>query len=247
MKVSVITVVYNNAKHIAGAIESVLSQNYSCIEYVIVDGGSTDGTLEIIEKYRDHIAVSISEPDHGIYDALNKGVTLSSGDVVGFLHSDDVFTHSGVVSTIVRQLSTFGADVVYGDLDYVNENDTGRIIRHWMAGSFAKKRLKLGWMPPHPTVYVRRKVYEQFGGFDLTYQIAADYDFMLRILSKGGLKVVYQPEVLVKMRLGGESNRSFLNIVRKSMEDYRALKKNNVGGIMALFCKNISKVPQFFI
>jgi len=147
----------------------------------------------------------------------------------------------------VHHLSKFEADVVYGDLDYVHDNDTSHIVRHWQAGSFTKERLRFGWMPPHPTVYAHRKVYEQLGGFDLTYEIAADYDFLLRMLNKVDLSVGYLPEVLVKMRLGGVSNRNFSNLIRKSTEDYRALKSNKVGGMLALIWKNFSKLPQFFM
>ena len=247
MKVSVITVVFNDVEHIVGAIESVISQNYSCIEYIVVDGGSTDGTLEVINEYRDQISLIFSEPDRGIYDAMNKGISLSSGEVVGFLHADDFFSSCGVISSIVDHISSIGSDVVYGDLDYVSENNADHVVRHWQAGPFIKEKLRSGWMPPHPTVYAVRKVYEQLGGFDCSYRIAADYDFMLRILSKDELKIGYKPSVLVKMRTGGESNRNLSNIIRKSMEDYRALKSNQVGGIMALIYKNLRKLPQFFI
>jgi glycosyltransferase len=245
MRVSIITVVFNNAAHLSGAIESVFSQDYPSIEYIIIDGGSTDGTLDVVDKYRDCISVFLSEQDRGIYDALNKGISLSTGDVIGFLHSDDLFAHDSVISEIVQRFESDSVDVLYGDLDYVQVDEVERVVRHWKAGLFSRRKLKFGWMPPHPTVYMRREVYQYFGQFDLSYQIAADYDYLLRTFRDDELHINYFSEVLVKMRTGGISNRSLSNVVRKSIEDYRALKHNQVGGMMALFCKNIFKLPQF--
>jgi len=247
VKVSVITVVFNNALYISNAIESVLSQDYGNIEYIIIDGCSTDGTIEVIDKYRDCIQVFLSEHDDGIYDALNKGVNHATGDIVGFLHSDDMFMDKGTVSSIVRRFESSQIDVLYGDLDYVKNDGVECVVRRWRSGLYSCKKLTLGWMPPHPTVYARREVYQRFGEYDLTYQISADYDYMLRIFTSHDLRIDYLQEVLVKMRLGGVSNRSLYNIVRKSMEDYKALKKNQVGGAFALFFKNLSKLPQFFL
>jgi glycosyltransferase involved in cell wall biosynthesis len=247
VKVSVITVVFNNVVHISGAIESVLSQEYPFIEYILIDGGSTDGTLDVIEEYRDRIHILLSEPDCGIYDALNKGIDLASGEIIGFLHSDDLFAHDSVISSIVEGYVKFNADVVYGDIEYVQVDNVKRVMRYWRAGLFSQKKLNIGWMPPHPSVYVSRQAYKRLGGFDLTYRISADYDFLLRMLSDSMFRVHYLSEVLVKMRLGGTSNRSLSNIIRKSIEDYRALKSNGVGGVFALFWKNISKIPQFIM
>ena len=244
---SIITVVYNNADHINGAIQSVLSQDYPHIEYIVVDGGSTDGTVEAIELFGNQIQVFLSEPDNGIYDALNKGIASSSGDVIGVLHSDDLFAHDGVVSQIASAFIEDKTDVAYGDLDYVKKHQVNTVVRHWRAGEFSLGKLTHGWMPPHPTFCVRRVLYEQLGMYDLSYNIAADYECMLRFLSKQGLRVSYIKEVLVKMRVGGTSNKSLINIFQKSREDYRALKSNHVGGIFALFMKNLSKLPQFFI
>jgi len=244
---SIITVVYNNEEHIGDAIQSVLSQDYDAIEYVVIDGGSTDRTLDIIHEYRDRISVVVSEPDAGIYDALNKGIGLATGQVIGFLHSDDLFAHCGVISSLASKFSETGADAVYGDLDYVQKMNSGSVVRHWRSGEFSPRKLKHGWMPPHPSFYARREVYSRLGGFDLSYRIAADYDCMLRILTDESISAAYLPEVLVKMRTGGVSNRGLLNIARKSREDYRALRSNGVGGIWALLWKNLGKLPQFVV
>lgn len=245
MKISVVTAVFNNRETIAAALDSVLAQTGADYELVVIDGGSTDGTLEVLNRYAERIAVLVSEPDKGIYDALNKGIQRASGDVVGFLHSDDLFADAGVLSRIAAAFADPGVEAVYGDLLYVRKDNTDQVVRYWRAGDFSRSRLSWGWMPPHPTFYVRRGVYVRLGGFDMSYRIAADYDCMLRFLGRGGVCVAYIPEVLVKMRVGGASNRSLRNIARKSSEDLRALRRNGVGGIGALIWKNLSKLPQF--
>ena len=245
MKISVVTAVYNAKNTIVDAIESVLNQSCSGVETIIIDGGSTDGTKEILEQYRDRLSLFISEPDKGIYDALNKGIKYATGDVVGFLHADDLFEDTSVLSKVAEAFSDPSIDAVYGDLVYVNKAESDRVIRYWKSGEFSRDKLKHGWMPPHPTFYVRRSVYEMMGGFDTSFHIAADYDCMLRFLGRAGVKCAYIPEVMVKMRLGGASNRSLGNIIRKSREDYRALHNNSVGGLWTLLWKNLSKLPQF--
>ncbi len=247
MKISVITAVYNNRSFIADAIESIISQHDVSVELVVVDGGSTDGTLQILQGYGNRIHYLSSERDDGIYDALNKGIAKSSGDIVGFLHSDDFFENSKVLLRIVDLFVRFNLDAVYGDLKYVQREDPSVVVRFWKSGAFESSNLALGWMPPHPTFYVRRDIYQKLGAFDTTYRIAADYDCMLRFLKQDGFKVGYIPEVLVNMRVGGESNRSLRNILRKTREDYRALQRNKIGGVVALAWKNISKISQFFI
>ncbi|MGQ0792583.1 MAG: glycosyltransferase family 2 protein [Deltaproteobacteria bacterium] len=246
MKISIITVVRNNKNLIAGCIESVLAQTYSNIEYIVIDGGSTDGTLDVIKRYEPRISRWVSEPDRGIYDALNKGISMATGDVIGFLHSDDFYAHAGVIGKVAEALARSLADSVYGDLVYLSA-DGGRVVRLWRAGEFRRDLLRWGWMPPHPTFFVRAEVYRRLGGFNTDFSIASDYELVLRLLMKYEISTRYIPEVLVKMRMGGRSNGRVRNVVKKSIEDYRALKMSGMSGaLFALVFKNISKVPQFF-
>lgn len=245
IKISVVTAVFNGEKTIAQAIESVLGQNYPAVESVVIDGASLDATLSILEPYRPRIGKLISEPDEGIYDALNKGIRHATGDVIGFLHADDLFEDDGVLGKVAAAFEDPNIDAVYGDLVYVRHDNVGWIIRYWKSGRYDQAALARGWMPPHPTFYVRRTVYERLGGFDPRYQIAADYDTVLRFLVVGKIRAVYIPEVLVRMRAGGVSNRSLRTILRKSKEDLRALRSNRVGGVGVLLWKNLSKLPQF--
>jgi len=243
-KISIITSVYNNRDTIAEAIESVLSQNYNDIEYIIVDGGSADGTVKIIENYGDRITKFISEKDKGIYDGLNKGINLATGDLICFLHSDDLYASEDIIALVAKEFEDADIDGVYGDLVYTPKNDTSKVLRYWKSKEFEAGLLKKGWMPAHPTLFLKKEVYDKYGTFDLDFKIAADYDFMLRVLS-GGIKVKYIPQVLYKMRVGGESNKSLKNIMLKSKEDLKALKKNNIGGVGTLLIKNVSKITQF--
>lgn len=245
MKISIITAVYNARGTVGDAIESILAQSYPDIEMVVIDGASTDGTLSALEAYKARLGVLISEPDKGIYDALNKGIAHASGDVIGFLHADDVLASEDSVRRIADAFSDPSTDAVYGDLVYVQKRDCGKVVRYWRAGEYLRPRLKTGWMPPHPTFYVRRSVYDQMGSFDPSFRLAADYDCMLRFLWQGAITCRYIPEVLVKMRVGGASNRSIANILRKSAEDYQAIRRNKVGGLYTLVWKNVSKIPQF--
>jgi len=244
MKISIITSVYNNKETIEDAIKSVLSQTYENIEYVVVDGGSSDGTLDIIEKYKDQIDVLVSEPDKGIYDGLNKGLDLATGDVVAFLHSDDLYADEHTIEHVASVFKKEDVDGVYGDLIYTPKEDTSKVLRYWKSKDFHPDLLKQGWMPAHPTFFLKKEIYDKYGKFDLGFKIAGDYDFMLRVLSKG-IEVKYLPEVIYKMRVGGESNKSLKNIILKSKEDLKALNKNDIGGVATLLIKNFSKVGQF--
>jgi glycosyltransferase len=245
LTISVITAVFNRVDTIGQALSSVQGQTGVRVQHIVIDGASSDGTLQVIEAQREQPAVLVSEPDRGIYDALNKGLALATGDVVGLMHSDDYFADERVLERVALAFADPAVDGVYGDLDYVAKDDTSRIIRRWRSGAYHPSRLARGWMPPHPTLYLRRSVIEQWGGFDTRFRIAADYDAMLRYLGQGQIRLAYLPEVLVKMRVGGESNRSLSRILRKSKEDYIALRRNGVGGVAALIWKNLSKLPQF--
>ncbi|MFZ2449489.1 MAG: glycosyltransferase family 2 protein [Methylovulum miyakonense] len=246
MKITLITSVYNNQETIAEAISSVLSQTYPDIEYIIIDGGSTDGTVDVVKPYQDRLATFISEPDKGIYDGLNKGIKLATGDIIGFLHSDDLYEDNQVIEKVAQAFMDYGVDSVYGNLTYVDKNDPTRIIRYWQSGGFSLNKLRHGWMPPHPTFFVKRDVYERYGLFDTRFKIAADYDLILRFLGKQQISTHYIPSVLIKMRVGGASNKSWKNILRKSTEDLQAMKNNGIGGIFSLVIKNLSKLQQFF-
>jgi glycosyltransferase involved in cell wall biosynthesis len=246
IKISVITAVYNCESTVGQAIESVLAQSYPAVESVVIDGGSTDGTLAVLKHYHQRLSVLISERDQGIYDALNKGIGLAIGDVIGFLHADDVFESNLVLAKVAAAFEDSSIDAVYGDLVYVRHNDIAHVIRYWKSGSYDVAALRCGWMPPHPTLYVRRAVYERLGRFNTRYRISADYDTVLRFLLIGKIRATYIPEILVRMRTGGVSNRSLKTIVRKSLEDIQVLRGNRVGWMTALALKNLRKLSQFF-
>lgn len=248
MKVSIITAVFNNFDTIEDTIISVLSQKYEDIEYIIIDGGSTDGTLEIINKYRDKISRWVSEKDNGIYDALNKGVKMSTGDIIGFLHADDMYANSMVLDWVVSRIMNCNADSCYGDLQYVYKTNVSKTVRYWKSRPYRDGLFKRGWMPPHPAFFVKKEVYDNHGHFDTAFKIAADYELMLRFMEVHKISSHYIPEVLIKMRTGGKSNRNLKNIIIKSSEDYRAWKVNKLnGGIHTVLLKNISKLHQFFV
>lgn len=245
VKVSVITASWNRVTVLRDCLDSVASQSHPAIEHLVVDGGSQDGTLELLKARSSQLAQWVSERDKGIYDALNKGVRMSTGDVVGFLHADDVFDSPQVLSRVADAFADPAVSAVYGDLQYVQKDDISKVVRHWKSCPFERSLLARGWMPPHPTLYVRRTCFESVGLFNTGFRIAADYDFILRLFSSPGFKAVYVPEVLIKMRVGGASNRSLANIWLKSREDLRALRSAGVGGLGALLLKNLSKLPQF--
>lgn len=249
MKVSIITACFNSSHSIENCLESILSQNYDNIECTIIDGKSSDDTLSIVKDYQQKYSYIklISEKDQGIYDALNKGVMLATGDVIGFVHSDDLLASKTVISEIVAILKNKALDGVYGDLEYVRKEDITKVVRFWKSRSFNSKLLSKGWMPAHPTLFLKKEVYEKHGFFNLTYQISADYDFMLRILKDDSLKFGYLPKVITKMRIGGASNGSINNIIKKTKEDYRAIRSNHIGGWFSILIKNTSKIKQLFI
>jgi len=246
-RISIITVVKNNAQTIKDAIDSVLSQTYQNIEYTVIDGGSTDGTVEIIKSYGGKITKFISEPDNGIYDAMNKGIKLATGDIIGILNSDDVYFNEYVIENVVKKFEETNVDCVYGDLYFVRKSDLGKVVRYWKSSVFIQGSFSKGWHPPHPTFFVRRAIYEKYGLFDLNFKIAADYELMLRFLEKYKISNSYIPEVLVKMRVGGVSNMSFKNIIKANVECYRAWKVNWLRAPILLGIKKLLiKTLQYF-
>jgi glycosyltransferase involved in cell wall biosynthesis len=247
MKVSIITAVLNNSDYVGDCIQSLLGQTYRNIEYILVDGGSTDGTLQIIKKYENEISKWISEPDNGLYDAMNKGIALATGEVIGLLNADDVYADNMVLKKIAGVFTDISIDGCYGDLVYVDKYNLNRIVRYWKSCAYQDGLFCNGWAPPHPTFFVRRKVYEKYGVFDLSYSMGNDVDLMMRFLSKYKMKAVYIPDILVKMRVGGVSNRNFLNIVRQNMELFRAGKKNDIKIFPPgfIFRKIIARISQY--
>ncbi|MBN2662917.1 MAG: glycosyltransferase [Bacteroidales bacterium] len=243
MRISIITATYNSAKTITRTLESVKSQTYSNIEHIIIDGKSTDETLDIVRNYK-HVSKIFSEKDEGIYFALNKGLEIATGDIIGFLHADDFFPKNNIIEKIAYTFKKQYTDILYGNLQYVSQNNTEKIIRNWESCKFEPNLLKKGWMPPHPTFYAKKHLYKSFGNFNTNFKIAADYDLMLRFL-KQNISTFFMPEIIVKMRLGGVSNRSIKTIIKKSREDYQAIKNNKIGGFFTLINKNISKISQF--
>ena len=246
MKISILTAVWNRGATLGQALDSLEKQTHSDWEHVVQDAGSTDGTLALLAARPDARRHVESRRDGGIYEALNRAFARSSGEIVGVLHSDDFFASPDILARVSDAFAKTGADAIYGDLDYVAAGDTSRVVRHWKSGAFDSDRLRRGWMPPHPALFLRRDVIERLGGYDTSFRIAADYDAILRYFSDEEVRVSYLSGVMVKMRLGGESNRSLERILRKSREDSRALRRNDIGGLSALFLKNIQKVPQFF-
>jgi len=247
MKLSIISVVYNNAQYIEDCIKSVASQSYRNREHIVVDGGSTDGTLEVIKKHQEKISKWVSEPDDGLFFAMNKGISMATGDVIGFLHSDDYYANTNVIEKVADVFIIHDVESLYGDLVYISKNGR-RIIRYWKTGIYRKRMIKWGWMPPHPTFFIRKEIYEKYGCFNTSFRIAADYDLILRFLEKQSITTYYIPEVLIKMRIGGDSNKSIKNMFRKSREDLKAMRNNGLPiPIAALLYKNFSKLPQFFI
>lgn len=247
MKISIVTAVHNRVDTVADAIRSLHRQSFKEVEHLIQDGGSTDGTLEVIAGLSNESTSLQSEPDGGIYPAINRAIIRSKGDIVGLLHSDDFYASSTVLEKVAAAFRDSAVDGVYGDLQYVSVGDPPRVVRHWRSGRCTALQIALGWMPPHPTLFLRRTVFDRWGLYNTDFRIAADYDAMLRWIVGGRINLAYIPEVLVKMRVGGESNGSFSRVFLKSREDYRAIRRNGVGGVGTLLAKNLRKIPQFLV
>jgi glycosyltransferase len=245
MKITIITAVKNNKDFIENCIQSVLSQTYKDIEYIIVDGHSTDGTLDIIKKYRNRIADLIIQENDGIYEALNTGIRSASGEIIGILHADDVYANENIIGKIVAIFEKYKVDSLYGDLLYVSRENLSNIIRYWRAGDFEINKIKFGWMVPHPTFFVKKIIYNRLGSFNENFRISADYELILRFLYKSRVTCYYLHEVLVKMRYGGLSNKNLWQLIRKSYEDYIAVKLFGLG-FTTIILKNLVKIQQFF-
>ncbi len=246
MRVSIITTCYNRERTIREAIESVLMQDYDDIEYIVVDGASKDHSMEIINEYRDRIAIIISERDGGMYEAINKGIRASSGDLIGVVHSDDFLYSSSTISRVVDHIVSCCADLIYGNGLFVDSSDSSKIIRNWHSGEFRRRSIRNGWLPLHPTVYIRRGWFERLGLYDESYRIAADSDLLVRYIYMNHLRVSYLDDYIIKMRMGGLSTDP-RRMFEKWGEDLRLYRESGFNPYWALGCKIISKIPQFIL
>lgn len=243
IRISIITVCFNSAATIRETIESVLSQDYKNIEYIIVDGSSTDGTQEIVNDYTSGIAKFISEKDKGLYDAMNKGIDLATGDVIGLLNSDDIFAHSHVISRVADIFGQKNVEIVYGDLYYFRSGFPDKPLRFYLGGQFSLKKISYGLMPPHPTFFIKKSVYEKYGKFDTQYSLSADFDLILRFLGIHKVFFEYLPEVLVKMRMGGKSTSSLRRLLTMNREDLHSCKKHGIKtNIVKFYSKYLFKI-----
>jgi glycosyltransferase involved in cell wall biosynthesis len=240
MKVSLITVCYNAEATLEDTILSVVSQDYPDIEYILIDGASTDGTADIINRYRDRFTHIVREPDDGIYDAMNKGLALATGDLIGLLNADDIYAHSGVLSEVMAVMQSESLDAVYADVDYFEGDNPEKTVRHYSSAYFKPSRMGWGFVPAHPTLFLRQEIYQRFGHFKTNYRIAGDYDLIARIFKDETVRYRYLPKVLVRMRLGGASTRSWHSMLRHNSEVIRACREN---GIYTTWFMILAKYP----
>ena len=246
LKISIITITYNSAQTVEQTIQSVLNQSYKNVEYIIIDGGSTDATLSIIEKYKNNISKLISEKDNGLYDALNKGLALATGDIVGILHSDDFYTNNNVLQLYADTFTKTNADAAYSDLYYVDKINTNKITRKWKSGNYTPNSFLFGWMPPHPTFFVKLDAYKKYGNFNLHIGTAADYELMLRFIHKQKINLAYLQHYTIKMRVGGKSNITIKSRLNANIGDRKAWEMNNLKPyFFTLFLKPLRKILQF--
>lgn len=246
MTISIITVCYNSAATIRDTLESVRAQTGQSVQHIVIDGASTDGTPDIVREYQ-HVDRLVCEPDRGLYDAMNKGIRLATGDVIGILNSDDYYPHHGVLAAVGKTLDIHQTPALYGDLKYVHPLRPHRVLRYWRSGYYTSNRFRYGWMPPHPAFFVRRECYERLGDYDISFRSAADYELMLRFLYKHRLPACYLPEVLVHMRSGGRSGASLRHRIHANREDRKAWLKNGLRpAFFTLWIKPIRKIPQYF-
>ena len=247
MKISIITVVYNNEKTIRDALESVLTQSFSDLEYIVIDGSSQDSTVSIIREYEDKLSYFISERDSGIYDAMNKGIRAAKGDVIGILNSDDLYYSRTVLEDVMIKFEEdHTLDIVYGNLVYVDQEDVGRVVRTWKSKQYYLNFFEHGNVPPHPSLFLRRKVYENVGLFDLNFRLAADYELMLRVFKSNCYKSLHIDKVFVKMRLGGATNRDFRNVKLQNREVLQSWRTNKMKAPFFLMpCRIVKRLVQF--
>lgn len=252
MKISIITVTYNSAQTLTRTIRSVCRQSYKDIEYIIVDGESADTTMTIVKEFAEQYPFIryVSEPDNGIYDAINKGIQMATGSIIGLVNSDDVLADNDTITHIVERFKKERCDILYGDLQYVRyeaiEHNPPRVVRYWRSNDFSEHLLSYGWMPPHPTLYCRRSVFNKVGLYRTDFRISADYEFILRAFSHREFRTSYLPEVIIRMETGGVSNRDFRAMTIKTQEDFRALRMNGRKPFLTVLCKNLRKTRQFF-
>jgi len=246
IKVSIITSCYNREKTIRDSIESLLSQDYTNIEYILIDGASKDHTMDIVNEYKDKIDVIVSEPDKGMYEGINKGLKRATGDIIGLLHSDDVFYANDTISRVVKEFERTKAQFVYGNGIFVKPNDMNNVVRDWESGPYQKSNLQRGWLPLHTTVYVTKSVFESVGLYNEGYKISADSEWLLRCLYKSSLKVSYLNDYIIRMRMGGASTSLRLTL-KKWREDLRLYHSFGLNPFISLSMKVLSKIPQFAI
>jgi len=246
MKFSIITVSYNSSDTIADTIRSVSGQNHSDTEYLIIDGASSDGTLKILDSLKDKIDILVSEKDNGIYHAMNKGIGKANGDVIGILNSDDIYADEFVLKDVAKIFENPETEAVYADLVYVDRDDTNKVKRKWISGKYTHGDFRKGWMPPHPTFFVQKSVYDKYEAFNLDFTSAADYELMLRLIHKHQIKIAYLPRVIIKMRVGGQSNVTLKNRLKANKEDQKAWEVNGLKpGKFTFLRKPLSKLGQF--
>lgn len=246
MKISIVTVCFNAATTIADTLESVARQTHPDVEHIVIDGASSDGTMDIVQRHKGRLARIVSEPDRGIYDAMNKGLALASGEVVAFLNADDFYASDEILERVAREMEDSALDACYADLIYVGKEDPNRVVRYWKSRPYATGLCLKGWMPAHPTFFVRKRVLEQHGGFDLAFRLQADFDLMVRLFELHHIRTRYIPEIWVRMRMGGASNQSVGNVWSGNLEAWQACRKNGFA-VSPLFIvrKIASRIPQF--
>jgi glycosyltransferase involved in cell wall biosynthesis len=244
LKISLITVVYNAQNTIEQCIVSILRQKFNNVQYIVIDGGSTDNTIQIINKYKDKIDFFVSESDYGVYDAMNKGIAKATGDIIGTLNADDYYANDDVLHNVAIAFAKQNTGILYGDLDYVDQS--GKTIRKWRSGKYKSGMFNWGWMPPHPTFYCRRSLFEKLGSYKLDYGSAADYELMLRFIHLNKTGVCYLNKVMIKMVIGGISNKSFSNRVQAIRFDLKAMRNNNILlPLITILFKPLRKIVQY--